>query len=324
MKRIVATVALCLLTPCEIARAQDNLPTVGDAAVQNQWFTGSLESPSPALPKAGLVALEPYAIFINTTGAYDNAGGRYGVPNETNQFESLLAFKYGITDRLSFDALPSASYVSNDQSHFTGIGDLPVELEYRFNDQNNRTGWPSVTASLGVNLPTGDYEHLSSPIDGLGAGTYMLKEGLLFQSLFDTPDDHPLRLRVYGAAYEPLDQASVSGISTYGTNVGFHGNVRPGYSAKVGIDVGYALDERWVLAIDLLENYSKGFHTTGTDAHAEIVNTRSASSRSTAVAPAVEYSWSGRVGLIAGVEFTSAGRNTSSYVSPQIALNLLF
>ena len=29
----------------------------GDAAVQAQWFTGTLEAPSPALPAAGILAM---------------------------------------------------------------------------------------------------------------------------------------------------------------------------------------------------------------------------------------------------------------------------
>jgi hypothetical protein len=38
----------------------------------------------------------------------------------------------------------------------------------------------------------------------------------------------------------------------------------------------------------------------------------------------VEYNWSDNVGVIAGVEFSAAGRNTSSYVAPQIALAMAF
>ena len=314
----------CLLAAFGSVSAQDILSNVGDAAVQNQWFTGSLEAPSPSLPKAGLVALEPYAIFINPTGAYNNDGQRYGVANQANQLESVVVFKYGITDRLSVEALPSASYVSSQQNHFTGIGDLPIELEYRFNDENDRTGWPSLTASFGVTLPIGDYQRLSSASDGLGSGVYLLKEGLLLQSLFDTHDGHPVRIRLYGAAFEPLDHAEITGISTYGTDNGFRGNVMPGVSFQVGIGAGYAFTQRWVIALDILQNYGKSFRTTGTDTGGLAVDARSTGTASTDIAPAVEYNWSGSVGLIAGVEFTTAGRNTSSYVSPQIALAISF
>ena len=42
------------------------------------------------------------------------------------------------------------------------------------------------------------------------------------------------------------------------------------------------------------------------------------------VAPAVEYNFSGSVGLIVGVQFSVAGRYTGSYVAPQIALSASF
>ena len=42
------------------------------------------------------------------------------------------------------------------------------------------------------------------------------------------------------------------------------------------------------------------------------------------LAPAVEYHFSPSLGLIAGVEFTVAGRNTGRIVSPQVALGVLF
>lgn len=315
---------VCLLAGNTVAQAQDDPYTIGNGAVQNQWFTGSLEAPSPALPKAGLVALEPYEIFVNSTGVYDSHGARYSVPNQANQFESLLVFKYGITDRLTFQALPSGSTVSGHQKSFTGAGDLPLELEYRFNDGNKLTGWPSVTAALGVSLPTGDYQSLRSASNGLGSGVYMLKEGLLFQNLFEVPNIHPVRIRVYGAAFEPLDSAHITGISTYGTSRAFRGTVKPGMYFQAGIGAGYAFTQRWVLALDVLRNYAKGFRTTHVDDGGRAASSRSVSTASTTFATAMEYNWSGSVGVIAGVEFTTAGRNTGSYVSSQIALAMSF
>ena len=59
-----------------------------DDTVQDQWFTGSLESPSPALTKAGTVAVEPYA----TTPAIPApipATGTYRWPNDLNQMQPV-------------------------------------------------------------------------------------------------------------------------------------------------------------------------------------------------------------------------------------------
>ena len=296
----------------------------GDAAVQAQWFTGSLEAPSPALPVAGLLAVEPYLIDTSNTGAYGNGGGHLSVPDDVTAVTSVIALKYGITNRLTVEALPSLSRVWNSQSNATGIGDLPVELEYRFNDENNTTGYPSVTASLGMTLPTGSYDHLNVPLDGLGSGAYTLKEGILFQSLFDTAGHHPLRLRFYGSLFEPVADVSLRNMSVYGTDQGFQGHAAPGFASELGIGAGYALDQRWVLAFDFVQNFANGTHVYGSEASGNIINTRSASSARTALAPAIEYNFSDNLGIIAGAEFSVAGRNTSSYVAPQIALTTSF
>lgn len=295
-------------------------------AVPSQWFTGTLEAPSPALPKAGLLALEPYVVYQTTTGAYGNHGAHISTAHETSTSESLLVIKYGITDRLSVEALPSISHSWNNITSSSGVsvGDLPLELEYRVKNGDHKTGSPSVTFDLGVTLPTGQYDRLKKPINGVGSGAYTLKEGVVFQSLFDSWGNHPMRVRVYGAAYEPLSRPSVQDVSVYGTGQGFAGSVKPGISGVFGVGVGYALDRRWVLALDLVQNYAHGYTLTGVDGPGVGVWRHGASNSSTALAPAIEYSWSGRAGIVAGVAFTAAGRNTPSYVAPQIALAAAF
>ena len=303
-----------------IASAQ----VAGDAAVRAQWFTGSLEAPSPALPKGGLLAIEPYLIDQTNIGAYDNAGVRQSSQDGVHQAISVTVFKYGITDRLSIEALQSVANAWNDQTHATGVGDLPAELEYRFSDENKKTGFPSVTAAIGGTVPLGRYDRLSTPLDGFGSGAYTLKESLLFQSLFDTWGQHPMRVRLYGAAFEPTGDVSVRDVSVYGTAQGFRGNATPGSSGEVGIGVSYGLTQRWVLACDLLQKSAQGSRVRGVDVLGTSVNTTGAQSRQASVAPAMEYNFSGRMGLIAGVEFSVSGRNSASYVAPQIALSMAF
>jgi len=295
-------------------------------AAPNQWFTGSLEAPSPALPKAGMLALEPYFVLQSNTGAYGDDGGHHSTSNNTSTFESLLVIKYALTDRLTIEALPSLSHSWANHSTPTGVsfGDLPVEFEYRVKDGNFRNGAPSVTFDLGVIAPTGAYDHLSKGLDGVGSGDWSLKEGVTVQSLFDTWGNHPVRLRAWAEAFQPLNDPNVSGVSVYGTATGFHGRVSPGTSGQVGLAGGYALDQRWVLALDLVDTYGSSFHLKGIDAANLAVDSRGANQNSFALAPAVEYNWSPNAGLIFGIEFTAAGRNTPSYVAPQIAVAVSF
>jgi len=295
-------------------------------AAPNQWFTGSLEAPSPALPKAGLLALEPYFVLQSNTGVYGDNGAHHSAKNNTSTFESLLVIKYALTDRLTIEALPALSHSWADHASPTGVSfqDLPVEFEYRIMDGNYRNGAPSVTFDLGVTAPTGAYQRLSKALDGVGAGTWSLKEGVTVQSLFDTWGNHPVRLRAWAVAFQPLKNPDLSGVSTYGTANGFHGRVAPGVSGQIGIAGGYAFDQRWVLALDIVDTFGAGFRLNGVDAANVAINIRRASQNSLALAPAIEYNWSSRAGLIFGVAFTAAGRNTPSYVAPQLAVAMVF
>ncbi|WP_420382199.1 hypothetical protein [Novosphingobium sp.] len=295
-------------------------------AAPNQWFTGSLEAPSPALPKAGMLAIEPYAVFQFDTGAYADNGHHLSTSDNASTAETLLVIKYGITSRLTVEALPSLSRSWNSQSHSSGagVGDLPIELEYRLTDGNYHNGAPSLTLDLGVTLPTGEYDRLSKSLNGVGQGAYLLKQGVVLQSLFDTPGNHPVRIRVYASLFEPLSHPGVNDLSVYGTSQGFAGRVRPGISGQWGIGGGWALDRHWVFAVDLVQNLARGYRLTGVDGGGSAVATTGPNTSSTALAPAIEYNWSANGGLIAGVEYTAAGRNTASYVAPQIAVAISF
>ncbi|CAM3134211.1 Transporter [Sphingomonas antarctica] len=296
-----------------------------DLAVRNQWFTGSLEASSPALAKAGALAIEPYLIYKIDTGAYEDNGHHNRGGDGIDQTQVVIVMKYGITDRLSFQALPTFVRVTDGRSRSgLGIADLPIELEYRLKDENGRTGSPSITASAGLVLPTGRYDRLHNALNGLGGGVTLAKQGVVVESLFDTKGGHPVRIRVFASATEPLASAGVQDLSVYGTASGFAGRARPGVSTQIGIAAGYAIDQRWVLAADLVRSDAGRSRLSGVDGTGSPIGTTGARASSTALAPAIEYNWSANAGIIAGVEVSVAGRNTASYVAPQIAIALSF
>jgi hypothetical protein len=122
---------------------------------------------------------------------------------------------------------------------------------------------------------------------------------------------------------EPLNNPTVQDLSVYDTPANFHGTANPGLLATFGISPEFAITQRWVLAADIFNSYTgsttiSGFSNTG------YLNTNEASSSAWAFAPAVEYNWSPKYGVIAGVVFSFAGHNTSSYVEPQVAVNIVF
>jgi len=318
--RIVALGAFFAGTAAMPASAQTAV-----SVADSQWFTGPLVAPSSGPSKAGIFEIEPYAIFTGDTGAYGPNGSHQSVPHDARTAQSVIDVEYSITDRLTIDLLPSAADVWANQttSREVGVGDLPVTLKYRFIDADTATGAPSVTGFLGMSFPTGAYDRLPAAGLALGSGTYTAREGVLLQSLFEV-GGHALRLRLYADAYEPLSSPTLAGISAYGTLQGFHGRAAPAISADGGLGIEYGVTQQWVLALDLVQNYSNAASVTGAIGDAVFATTEGSSSSAFSLAPALEYNFNANVGVVAGVQFSVAGRNSSSYIAPQIALTMAF
>ena len=113
---------IALSAGCSQAARAQALP--GDAVVQDQWFTGTLEAPSPALPKAGLLVVKPFAIFTRIDGTYDSTGS-YRSASGSDTVKSVILVKYGVTDRLSIQLLPALAHVDGGNTHSSGIGAPP-------------------------------------------------------------------------------------------------------------------------------------------------------------------------------------------------------
>lgn len=72
----------------------------------------------------------------------------------------------------------------------------------------------------------------------------------------------------------------------------------------------YSITRNWVFALDFIYQHDD--------------NPDSGSAWRAGTAPAIEYNWSGSVGVIVGARWFAAGRNTNATVTPMAAINLLF
>ena len=288
------------------------------------FYTGSLLSPSPAVPKAGLYAFEPYVIETVNPGKYGARGGLSPVADTTSSTSTFTLNKYGITDHLSIEVSPQTQ-INQDQLGFNSgsqIADLPVELEYRFLDQDKKTGKPSLTFSAGVDVPTGRYQNLYSGLDGQGSGTYRARLGLVAQSLLYGQSQHPVRIRVWLDGAIPLGGVGINNISVFGTDTGFTGTGYSGISGTTGMSVEYSITQRLVFANDIQFQASRpsvAYGFTG----GKTTYLRGSTSDNLQLAPAFEYSFNDYFGIIAGCAFSVEGHNTSQVIQPQIAFNFV-
>ncbi|QCE34440.1 hypothetical protein FAI40_03300 [Acetobacteraceae bacterium] len=292
-------------------------------------WTGSLLSPSPSFPK-GMWALEPYTVATVPTGNYDSHGNL--IQHGGSQYDSLTSswfFKGAPTDHLSVDITPAFSYswtpqdgTANKNSH-VGFDDLPFDLEYRFTD----TYSPSISVVFGASAPTGAYNNLERAADGVGAGVWKLRYG--FNGQFVEPFfKQAMRVRWWAVARTPLGDASLKNTTSYGTGEGFRGSAHPGSTGEEGIAVELGITKRWLFALDLYEDWGSTTNIRGTYSygHNGCTQAQCAFSQNTgwstawSAAPAIEYAPNGVLGLIAGVQVTAAGHNTSRTLAPQIAV----
>lgn len=317
MRFVRAMVAAIFLASAGSAAAQQN---DSEAAIRAQWFTGTLLSPSPGVPRKGVLGVEPYLIDKRGIGVFDANGILHSAPVGVEQLRSFTSVNYGFTNSFSVQVTPAVAHVSHDGDVQTGLADFPIKIHYRPFPGALDFWHPSLTTTFGITLPLGKFEHLRHSADGFGTGAYMAMEELELQQRFTTWL-HPHRLRMWARVSQPLNTVDLHGISSYGTAQGFLGTVVPGSSAELGIGDEVGLDQQWALALDILQDFAKGPHVRGqgmTNPMADIEGSVFW------VAPAVEYNPTEHIGIIAGVEISMAGRNSPSQVIPQIAVNMFF
>ena len=283
------------------------------AIIAAQWLTGPLLAPSPPPPARDRMAVEPYLLFSRGAGGFDQNGSFAARPKGSDRLINFTVFKYGLTDNLALQLLPGFARATDGASGFT---DLPVQVEYRWVGRTDTGFWhPSLTTTLGLTFPTGPYRHLRDAADGFGTGAYKASGQVLLQSLFTT-FGYAHRMRAWATLSEPLESVHVEGISSYGTVAGYSGMALPGASTELGIADEFGLDQRWVLALDVVQDFGKSAHLSGLPP--------GLGSSSFILAPAIEYNFADWIGLIAGVQLTAAGHNTSAPLVPQVAVNMFF
>jgi hypothetical protein len=284
------------------------------------WWTGPLLAASPGSLTPGHFLIEPYVFDAIPQGRYDNDGNRRPVPH-ANDFGSQSYLLYGLTDKVGVGLIPRFAF--NDlgdgrSSSRVGMGDVTVQAQYGLTTFHDGSWIPTTAFVLQETLPVGKYDQLGDrPANGFGAGTYSTNLALYSQYFFWMPNGRILRTR-FDVSYAISGSTSVRDVSVYGTEEGFRGRARPGNVTVVNAAGEYSLTRNWVLAMDVVYEHDGSTHVYGPgfDANSGTAHTWS-------LAPAIEYNFNSRVGVIAGAKLTVAGRNATAVVIPVAAVNIV-
>ncbi|KJV28108.1 transporter [Luteibacter yeojuensis] len=289
-------------------------------------FTGPLVTPAVNTLPANTLNIEPYLIHTHVRGAYANDGGRHRHDITARQWMVALPMVYGVTDALDVQLTLNGSRTSRGGAHSDGLrmGDSVVRVLQRLAGPGpDGTDWV-VGVAMAVRIPTGKYQRLdTNPFNGTGAGAMGLSTTLGAQKLQWLANGHALRWRGQLGWGDTPGRIGIHGASTYGTGPGFRGHARPGPSWTASLAAEYVLAARWGLVGEAIWNRGGATTVHGACGGAACSHTLRPTQQYS-LAPAVAYHLGPTMGLIAGVQFSVAGRNAASYVAPQAAFNMVF
>lgn len=327
LRRYRNTFALLVVMACFAAAQALPPPSDSRQPLDQAWWTGPLLAPNASTLPQGHVLIEPYVYDVITEGFYNSYGTRVSVPH-ANGFGNLTYINYGLFNKLTVGLIPTFGY--NDvgsglNSSGLGVGDLTVQAQYRLHLFHQGSWIPTIGANVQETFPTGKYDQLGQRLsDGLGAGAYTTTLGLYTQTFFWMPNGRILRTR-FNVTQACSSSANLQNASVYGTSQGFRGHASLGAALLVDLAAEYSITRRWVLAGDAVYRHQYNTAVSGYDLSnpAQSILLNSGVSQYFGVAPAVEYNFSSKVGVIAGARIFPAGKNMTDSITPVVAVNIV-
>lgn len=288
-------------------------------SLDDAWWTGPLLASGASTLPRGHVLIEPYLYDV--------------VSRHSDSIGSRTYVLYGLTDDVTIGLIPVFGYNRlkggpNGAGVGVGVGDVTLTGQYRLTRFTPGRRVPTISAVVQQTLPTGKHDRLGDrPADGLGGGAQVTTLALYSQTYLWMPNGRILRVRL-NLAQTFSGRARLRDASVYGTTAGFRGHAAPGASFEVNAAAEYSLTRSWVLALDVIYGRNGATHVTGRDVSApgapRDVRFDLGASKGFGFAPAVEYSWTPRLGVIAGVRIIPAARNRTASVTPAMAVNMVF
>lgn len=302
-------VALAALFACSISSqahaSEADIVEQWRSAMQSARWTGPLLASSAETLPDGHFYTEPY-FFDGISGGDHNPG-------------SSGFYQYGLLDHWTVGVQPFFSLGTQKDNRNLAIGDFKLLSQVRISHFTAEHRVPSVALVTNLVIPTGKDDHLDALKQGHGNGSFAPEIGVNVQQYFLLGNGRLLRARLNVLKDFPL-RHEVSGRSVFGTGPDFHGHARPGSKTSLIAGVEYSVTKEWVLAFDVERDQWEKTVVDGHGANGVPVKQISPRSWNVGFAPAFEYNWSDRAGVIAGVWIVPKGHNTRSSVTPAIAI----
>lgn len=331
-KQTMTTIALLWLVSFSATanEGQAEATSTPQQSLDDAWWTGPIIAAGAGTMPKGHMLVEPYLFDVIRYGRYDNDGDERGA-DRSHSYGNLTYILYGVTDRFTAGLIPTFGYnvsAGRDSSSIQ-LGDVSVQGQYRLTQFQKGRPIPTMSLVVQQTLPTGKYDRLGDNVNnGVGSGAYTTTLSLYSQYYAWMPNGRILRSR-FNVSYALSGDVDVEDVSVYGTNAGFRGTAEPGDVLTIVSAWEYSISREWVFAVDFIYQHDASTRVTGIETdpatgQTETIDNRFDSAWRFGLAPAIEYNFSSRIGVIAGARWFVAGRNTSATITPVAAINMVF
>ena len=290
------------------------------------WLTGPLLAPSGHVLPLGHWNIEPYEFITTNFGRYDHEWHTHPVLHNFYNANTQVSTQYGFARRFDITVTPQFSWNHTHGASHWDLNDLPISLSYQLVYDTVVNWWPAVKLSFHTSAPIGRYQKLDPNDKGTdvgGSGSWLPGVRLTMSQQYWWGGNVFFAPRL-SFDYTIPTAVHVKGFNAYGGGHHTHGKVIPGqaFSGVFGFEI--SVTKRWVLAGDLLYVHANTTRFKGhRGATAGVPNTIGAPSIDQwSVAPAIEYNWNSSIGMIAGVWFSIAARNSPEFATAVVALNI--
>lgn len=290
------------------------------------WLTGPLLTPSAHAIPWGHYNIEPYEFAMTNYGIYNANWHTQDIPNNFYNINTQIPIQIGLPAHFDIVFNPAWSWNhTNGASHWV-LNDMGVAFDYQLLNDKEGKWWPAIKLNVAGNLPIGRYQKLHPKAKGTdagGTGSWLPSVGIVMSHLYWWGGHYFFAPR-FNVQYTIPTAVHVKNLNTYGGGHHTHGKVYPGQTLRLLFGFEIALSQRWAIAGDIqYQHVSKTRFKGHKGTSNGIPNLIGApSSESVSIAPAIEYDWSAHYGIIAGVWFTVAGRNTTEFASGVVAINI--
>jgi hypothetical protein len=303
---LAAVLALSVPDPAA-AQSQSAVTERLRAAMHSARWTGPmLASNAETLPQRHAYT-EPYFFDVISGGRHNPGTSGY--------------YQYGLLDGFTVGVQPELALGTHRANHGMALGDFKLLSQLRLTHFTPEHRIPTVAVVLQEVLPTGKHDRLGPMEEGHGSGSFATEVGVNVQYYFLLKNDRLLRARFNFLERFPHG-ADVADRSVYGTAIGFRGHARQGSRTTLIGAVEYSVTKEWVLALDVIhESNSKGRVRGRYGSDGPLLRQTIPASSYVGFAPAVEYNWSDRSGILLGIWVIPKGHNTSASVTPALAFS---